>query len=546
MTARIVFRVYVLALLLYSAVTQKCPAGGRSESSIVGWMLRGHVYDTLLAELPFTCVFKCREDNRCQSFNWVISLLTCEFNNRTKEARPEDFIPNQDRSYYRRDLQRVPLGSIQELPAETCDEIKRSEGHAVSGKYWFSTIKSGTSVLAYCNTETNDIDECGASTPVCDIHANCSNTRGSYTCTCRAGYTGDGKTCQDIDECGASSPVCDINANCSNTRGSYICTCRAGYTGDGKTCQDIDECGASSPVCDINANCSNTRGSYICTCKSGYTGDEKMCQVEYFHYYYFILFCLQGAYDRSLWNSNIFVFLDIDECSASSPVCDVNANCSNTRGSYICTCKAGYNGDGKICRGFAEGLTDSVIVGDNVHHLANLSTWLKPVAQSESSKWKRCWRASVDGWAASTFHSRCDNKGPTVTIIRVGGTYIFGGYTKISWSGSGCQARYDSQAFLFSLVNKPGWAPVKLPQTGQHSSNDNSIYDCSSYGPIFGGGHDIIIYNYAPSSGSSSTNLGYSYSPPSGYNYGDTFTQNFLAGTYNFTPDELEIFYETT
>ena len=41
----------------------------------------------------------------------------------------------------------------------------------------------------------------------------------------------------DIDECGASSPVCDINANCSNTRGSYFCTCRAGYSGDGKTCQ---------------------------------------------------------------------------------------------------------------------------------------------------------------------------------------------------------------------------------------------------------------------------------------------------------------------
>ena len=29
-------------------------------------------------------------------FNLVISLLTCEFNNRTKEARPEDFIPNSD------------------------------------------------------------------------------------------------------------------------------------------------------------------------------------------------------------------------------------------------------------------------------------------------------------------------------------------------------------------------------------------------------------------------------------------------------------------
>ena len=39
----------------------------------------------------------------------------------------------------------------------------------------------------------------------------------------------------------------------------------------------------------------------------------------------------------------------------------------------------------------------------------------------------------MDGWAASTFHSRCDNKGPTVTIIRVGGKYIFGGYTSLSW-----------------------------------------------------------------------------------------------------------------
>ena len=43
--------------------------------------------------------------------------------------------------------------------------------------------------------------------------------------------------CPDIDECSASSPVCDINADCSNTRGSYYCTCKAGFTGDGKACQ---------------------------------------------------------------------------------------------------------------------------------------------------------------------------------------------------------------------------------------------------------------------------------------------------------------------
>ena len=112
--------------------------------------------------------------------------------------------------------------------------------------------------------------------------------------------------------------------------------------------------------------------------------------------------------------------------------------------------------------------------------------------------------------------------------------------------GYSCQYHYDYQAFLFSLVNKPGWAPVKLPQTGTYSYQGYSIPDCSSYGPSFGAGWDIAIYNYASSSSNNYANLGYTYSAPSGYSYGSTFTQTFLAGTYQFTPDEVETFYETT
>ena len=49
----------------------------------------------------------------------------------------------------------VPLGSIPELPAETCKEIKASEGgHAVSGKYWFDSILVGEAVFAHCDMET--------------------------------------------------------------------------------------------------------------------------------------------------------------------------------------------------------------------------------------------------------------------------------------------------------------------------------------------------------------------------------------------------------
>ncbi|CAH3143484.1 unnamed protein product [Pocillopora meandrina] len=233
------------------------------------------------------------------------------------------------------------------------------------------------------------------------------------------------------------------------------------------------------------------------------------------------------------------------------------------------------------------GLEQSVILTNNIHYLRTLSFWLGSVVQSQSSYWKRCWRASVDGWASTTFHSKCDNKGPTATIIRVG-KYIFGGYTSTSWAvpgiyaitsstiekgltqkgvenlfnsfsfyfcdsffpfcllDSNCGYLYSSKAFLFSLVNKPAWAPVKLSQTGQYSSGRYSIRSCSRDGPTFGGGHDIHITNYASSNTKSYTNLGYTYSPPSGHSPGSSFTKSFLAGSYYFQPDEVEVFYEST
>ncbi|XP_078346733.1 microfibril-associated glycoprotein 4-like isoform X2 [Oculina patagonica] len=45
----------------------------------------------------------------------------------------------------------------------------------------------------------------------------------------------------DVDECSASISVCDVNADCQNTVGSYICSCKAGFTGDGKTCTAVQK-----------------------------------------------------------------------------------------------------------------------------------------------------------------------------------------------------------------------------------------------------------------------------------------------------------------
>ena len=68
-----------------------------------------------------------------------------------------------------------------------------------------------------------------------------------------------------------------------------------------------------------------------------------------------------------------------------------------------------------------------------------------------------------------------------------------------------------------------------------------AIYRYSGFGPTFGAGFDIYIANNANSNTNSYTNFGvYNYySVPSGVQDQKTI----LAGTYKFTPDEVEVFY---
>ena len=61
--------------------------------------------------------------------------------------------------------------------------------------------------------------------------------------------------------------------------------------------------------------------------------------------------------------------------------------------------------------------------------ITQLQQWL-----GEKCKWNLCYRASRDGWSARNFHRNCDNKGPTVVLIKVN-EFIFGGYTDQNWAG---------------------------------------------------------------------------------------------------------------
>ncbi|XP_027234001.2 cartilage oligomeric matrix protein isoform X7 [Penaeus vannamei] len=177
------------------------------------------------------------------------------------------------------------------------------------------TCRAGYSGDGYTCT---DVNECAVANGGCSASASCKNSVGSYQCSCLAGYTGDGFTCSDVDECLVANGGCDANARCSNTAGSRDCACKSGFTGDGFTCSDVDECLVKNGGCDVNAVCQNTNGGRTCTCLPGFSGNGITCT-------------------------------DVDECLVANGGCDANARCSNTAGSRDCACKSGFTGDGLVC-----------------------------------------------------------------------------------------------------------------------------------------------------------------------------------------------------
>ena len=80
----------------------------------------------------------------------------------------------------------------------------------------------------------------------------------------------------------------------------------------------------------------------------------------------------------------------------------------------------------------------------NVEHRRILKAWLPGAMVGE---WRLLFRASGDGFAASAFHSKCDNKGPTITVVKSGAN-IFGGFTEKPWTNTNRGGR----KFLLQLI----------------------------------------------------------------------------------------------
>ena len=78
----------------------------RTEVNILGKALKGFVFKRMQAVALHKCDDKCAREITCQSYNYNTQEKICELNNRTKEARPENFYADPAWFYIRRLIDR--------------------------------------------------------------------------------------------------------------------------------------------------------------------------------------------------------------------------------------------------------------------------------------------------------------------------------------------------------------------------------------------------------------------------------------------------------
>ena len=85
------------------------------------------------------------------------------------------------------------------------------------------------------------------------------------------------------------------------------------------------------------------------------------------------------------------------------------------------------------------------------------------------------YRASRDGWMGIDFHSRCDNQGPTFTLLKTGKGRVCGGFTSVDWDSSNTNKK-DIESFMFSVDHQ---------RMFKVSGSRNSINCYNTFGPSF-------------------------------------------------------------
>ncbi|KAG9287109.1 hypothetical protein G9A89_001003 [Geosiphon pyriformis] len=132
-----------------------------------------------------------------------------------------------------------------------------------------------------------------------------------------------------------------------------------------------------------------------------------------------------------------------------------------------------------------DGFTSRLIT---LEQMLRISGWIHPFSQG--NKIQLLLRASRDGFSASDFHRLCDEKGPTITVVKLRKNgRLIGGYNPLSWdSWSG--THHASKSFIFYLDKSD---VARSPLFGDQPDYPGSIQCGWHHGPAFGSGPDLIL-----------------------------------------------------
>ncbi|XP_066536237.1 mucin-like protein [Hoplias malabaricus] len=193
----------------------------------------------------------------------------------------------------------------------------------------------------------------------CHTMAICYSTGYNYTCSCKLGFTGNGKNCTDINECLNPTACQNAKYECVNTYGSSYCSCRYQSNLESNGCGDS----ANPPGWNIF--------HVSVTWKDSKGGQQQLKQLEQI---------LSMGFENKFYNASVMhpdlvsdsvmneyrvnvssdtphwyvmdymnrvkpyygitdVYVgDLDECKTNNTLCKNPAVCSNTYGGYRCVC----------------------------------------------------------------------------------------------------------------------------------------------------------------------------------------------------------------
>ncbi|XP_076035463.1 multiple EGF like domains 8 [Oratosquilla oratoria] len=149
----------------------------------------------------------------------------------------------------------------------------KGECEALVEPFLIAAIENGTQVVQANDTESKwayascpDIDECLLSLDNCHSNATCTNTDGSYNCTCQRGFKGDGRK-----KCDRTCYEDCVHGYCSGSP-DYECICTLGWTGDDCSqncgCYNHSTCQKGIGTCDQCRHLTDGDFCHLCRNKS--------------------------------------------------------------------------------------------------------------------------------------------------------------------------------------------------------------------------------------------------------------------------------------